>query len=104
MCKKKNEIWFQKSMGLLNPFNHLTSCITDGNDEQLYLVYMMERFLCITENLVAVRENNISEFQVNRTGQFKNWGVRYCGHETNQIHYQVYARKGESCWHSAETV
>ena len=40
MCKEKNrEIWFQKSMGFVNPFNHLKSCIADGNVEQLYLVY-----------------------------------------------------------------
>ena len=40
MCKDKNhEIWFQKSMGFVNPLNHLKSCNADGNVGRLYLVY-----------------------------------------------------------------
>ena len=43
-CKEKNrEIWFQKSMGFINPFNHLKTCIADGKVEQLYMVYDQKR-------------------------------------------------------------
>ena len=43
-CKEKNrEIWFQKSVGFINPFNHLKSCIADGKAEQLYMVYKQNR-------------------------------------------------------------
>ena len=41
---------------------------------------MMERFLRIREKLVAVAENDNSDLQVNRMGQFKNRVVRYCAH------------------------
>ena len=39
-CKECNcEIWFQKSVGFVNPFNHLRSCIANGNTAHLYMVY-----------------------------------------------------------------
>ena len=39
-CKEHNrEIWFQKSVGFVNPFNHLHSCIANGNAAHLYMVY-----------------------------------------------------------------
>ena len=39
-CKEKNrEIWFQKSVGFINPFNHLKTCVAGGKTEQLYKIY-----------------------------------------------------------------
>ena len=54
---------------------------------------MMERFLCIRENLVTVAENDNSDLQLNRTGQFKNQVVRYCGH-MKQINYSTKYMQG----------
>ena len=43
-CKEKNrEIWFQKSVGFINPFNHLQSCIASGDASHLYMVYEQNR-------------------------------------------------------------
>ena len=43
-CKEKNrEIWFQKSVGFINPFNHLRSCIANGDAAHLYMVYEQNR-------------------------------------------------------------
>ena len=43
-CKEKNrEIWFQKSVGFINPFNHLRSCIANGDSSHLYMVYEQNR-------------------------------------------------------------
>ena len=39
-CKEQNhEIWSQKSVEFVNPFNHWISCIANGNAVHLYMVY-----------------------------------------------------------------